>query len=143
MAATSDCGPTITVPFLEGTVPPRDNVHTEGCFDIVQEVQQDSRRGSEFVDAAKRWADRFVNNELKSKGSPGQIGILGPEKVWLAITPIPGSTVLPGNDLRRGAGDAHANAGRIGRGQPAEAAEARSRPARAIPRSARRPPPFP
>ena len=27
MAATGACGPTITVPFLDGTVPPRDNVH--------------------------------------------------------------------------------------------------------------------
>ena len=96
MAATNDCGPTITVPFLEGTVPPRDNVHADGCFDIVKEVQQDSRRSSEFVDAAMRWADRYVNNELKSKGNPGQIGILGPEKVWLAIAPIPGSPFYPG-----------------------------------------------
>jgi len=91
MGATNDCGPIITVPFLDGTVPPRDNVHSEGCFDIVQEVQQDSRRGPEFVAAAQRWADRFVNDELKSKGASSQIGTLGPEKVWLAITPVPGS----------------------------------------------------
>jgi membrane peptidoglycan carboxypeptidase len=96
MRATSDCGPTITVPFLDGTVPPPDNVHADGCFDIVKEVQQDSRRSAEFVAAAERWADRYVNNELSSKGSPGQIGVLGPEKVWLAITPIPGSPFYPG-----------------------------------------------
>jgi hypothetical protein len=92
MGATNDCGPIITVPFLEGTVPPRDNVHSEGCFDIVQEVQQDSRRGPEFVAAAQRWADRFVNDELKSKGNPGQMGVLGPEKVWLRIGPVPGNS---------------------------------------------------
>lgn len=90
MAATNDCGPTMTVPFLEGTVPPRDNVHSEGCFDIVQEVRQDSRRGPEFIAAAERWADRFVNGETRSKGSSGQMGTLGPEKVWLAIGPLPG-----------------------------------------------------
>ena len=96
MSATSDCGPTITVPFLEGTVPPRDNVHADGCFDIVKEVKQDSRRSSEFVDAAMRWADRYVNGETASKGNPGQLGTLGPDKVWLRITPIPYSGFYPG-----------------------------------------------
>ncbi len=91
MAATSNCGPTMTVPFLEGTVPPRDNVHADGCFDVVQEVKQDSRRPAEMVAAAERWADRFVNSELGSKGSSDQMGTLGPEKVALRITPVPGN----------------------------------------------------
>ena len=86
MAATSACGLTIKIPFLEGTVPPPDNVHvnkTGGggptpspdasgnvgipvsgpCFDVVAEVAQDSRRPPEMVAAARRWADRFVNGE--------------------------------------------------------------------------------
>ncbi len=92
MAATKDCGPTITVPFLEGTVPPPDNVHADGCFDIVKEVQQDPRRSTYFVQAAQRWADRFVNDELGAKGSSGQMGILGPDKVWLRISPVYGNS---------------------------------------------------
>jgi membrane peptidoglycan carboxypeptidase len=115
MSATGACGPTITVPFLDGTVPPRDNVHVNkqggsgfatpdasgngggiqvsgSCFDVVAEVAQDSRRPPEMVAAAKRWADRFVNGELAPKGNPSQIGVLGPDKVWLRISPLRGNS---------------------------------------------------
>ena len=117
MAATGACGPTITVPFLDGTVPPRDNVHVNkqggggalstpdasgngggqirvsgSCFDVVREVDQDSRRPPEMVAAAARWADRFVNGQLAPKGDPSKIGILGPEKVWLLIAPLRGNS---------------------------------------------------
>ena len=114
MAATGACGPTITVPFLDGTVPPRDNVHVNkqgsggfatpdasgngggiqisgSCFDVVAEVAQDSRRPPEMVRAAKRWADRFVNGQLGPKGDPNKIGILGPDAVWLLIAPLRGN----------------------------------------------------
>jgi hypothetical protein len=117
MAATGACGPTIEVPFLDGTVPPRDNVHVNKqggvgavstpdasgngggqfqvsgtCFDVVAEVAQDSRRPPEMVRAAQRWADRFVNGELGGKGNPNQIGTLGPDQVWLAIGPLRGNS---------------------------------------------------
>jgi hypothetical protein len=117
MAATGACGPTITVPFLDGTVPPRDNVHVNkrggggalstpdasgngggniqvsgSCFDVVAEVAQDSRRPPEMVRAAKRWADRFVNGQLGPKGDPNKIGILGPDAVWLLIAPLRGNS---------------------------------------------------
>jgi hypothetical protein len=114
MAATSACGLTIKIPFLEGTVPPPDNVHvnkTGGggptpspdasgnvgipvsgpCFDVVAEVAQDSRRPPEMVAAARRWADRFVNGEWGPKGSSGKIGDLGPDAVWLLIAPLKGN----------------------------------------------------
>lgn len=114
MAATGACGLTIKVPFLEGTVPPPDNVHvnkTGGggpaptpdasgnvgipvsgpCFDVVAEVAQDSRRPPEMVAAAKRWADRFVNGLWAPKGSAGKIGQLGPDAVWLLIAPLKGN----------------------------------------------------
>ena len=114
MAATGACGATITVPFLDGTVPPKDNVHLNKsggggpvptpdasgnvsqpvsgpCFDVVKEVDQDSRRPPEMVAAAKRWADRFVNGQLAPKGDPSKIGILGPDKVWLLIAPLRGN----------------------------------------------------
>ncbi|MEP7039994.1 MAG: transglycosylase domain-containing protein [Chloroflexota bacterium] len=115
MKATGACGPTITVPFLDGTVPPPDNVHVNksggagpqptpdasgnvgklvsgSCFDVVKEVAQDSRRPPEMVRAAQRWADRFVNGQLGPKGDPNEIGTLGPDKVWLLISPLRGNT---------------------------------------------------
>ena len=118
MAATGACGATIQVPFLDGTVPPPDNVHVNKqggggpvitpdpaasgggggviqvsgpCFDVVAEVAQDSRRPPEMVAAAKRWADRFVNRQLGSKGDASKIGILGPDKVWLGISQLLGN----------------------------------------------------
>jgi membrane peptidoglycan carboxypeptidase len=112
MAATSACGATLTIPFLEGTVPPPDNVHVNKsggggptpdpsasfstvpvsgpCFDIVAEVQQDSRRPAQWAASAKRWADRLVNGQLGGKGDPNRLGELGPEKVWYYISPVPG-----------------------------------------------------
>jgi len=73
MAATSNCGPTQEMPFLEGTVPPADNVHTKGCFDIEQAVRQDPRRPAEWVTAAHQWADRFVNRDLRAVGDPTKL----------------------------------------------------------------------
>jgi len=126
MSPTPACGITIKAPFLEGTVPPPDNVHVnkEGgggpsptpepsggngnggdggggtpvsgpCFDIVAELQQDGRAPEEIA-AARRWADRYVNGELAPKGSAGKIGDLGPENVWLLITPLRGNTGFGG-----------------------------------------------
>jgi hypothetical protein len=115
MAATGACGPTITVPFLDGTVPPPDNVHVNktggggprptpdasgnvgtpvsgSCFDVVKEVAQDGRRPPEMVAAAKRWADRFVNGQLGPRGDPSKIGDLGPDRVWLLIAPLRGNS---------------------------------------------------
>jgi hypothetical protein len=114
MGATGACGQTIELPFLEGTVPPPDNVHVyksggggpaptpdasgnvvvpvQGpCFDVVAEVAQDSRRPPEMVAAARRWADRFVNGQWGSKGNAGKIGELGPDAVWLLIAPLKGN----------------------------------------------------
>jgi membrane peptidoglycan carboxypeptidase len=88
MAATNDCGPTQTMPFLEGTVPPPDNVHSDGCFDIEKEVAQDGRRPQQWVDAAKDFADRLVNNETKSIGDPTKLKQNPTYR--LAISTIPG-----------------------------------------------------
>ena len=113
MAATAACGATMEVPFLEGTVPPPDNVHVNKgggggptptpdakgqvtiplsgpCFDIVAEVQQDARRGDSWVQAAKQWADRLVNGELGGKGNPNDLPSVGPANIWVGISPVPG-----------------------------------------------------
>jgi membrane peptidoglycan carboxypeptidase len=99
MSPSGACGATIEVPFLDGTVPPRDNVHVTkparfggSCFDVVAEVAQDGRRPPEMVAAARRWSDRVVNGQLGPKGDPSQIGVLGPDKVWLLISPLRGNS---------------------------------------------------
>jgi membrane peptidoglycan carboxypeptidase len=116
MSATDACGPTIEVPFLDGTVPPPDNVHVNkqgaggylatpdasgngggiqlsgSCFDVVAEVAEDGRRPPAMVAAARRWADRFVNGEFGPRGDPNKIGILGPDSVWLLIAPLRGNS---------------------------------------------------
>ncbi len=62
MSATGSCGRLITLPFLEGTVPPLDNVHSRGCLDLEQYVAQEERPNSWIV-AADTWSDRVVNGE--------------------------------------------------------------------------------
>lgn len=121
MAATDNCGPTQEMPFLEGTVPPRDNVHVPNpyagggggngnggppdpsasggaggpggtCFDIVKEISQDGRRTQGMIESAKRWADRYVSGALAPKGDPDKIAELGTDEVWLQISLLRGNT---------------------------------------------------
>ncbi len=100
-------GPTINVPFLEGTVPPPDNVHhadqwhPDGCFDIVQYVQQDGRPPL-WVAAAAGWADKFNNGSQATSGSkyaigqvPGRGGYGAPICGELQATPTPEPTPEP------------------------------------------------
>ncbi|HSM39012.1 MAG TPA: hypothetical protein VK838_06725, partial [Candidatus Limnocylindrales bacterium] len=94
MAATRNCGPTQTMPFLEGTVPPPDNVHSDGCFDVVQEIAQDSRRPPEWVTSAKTFADRLVNDETSAVGDPTKLK--ENPKYRLLIGPVLGNTGFGG-----------------------------------------------
>jgi membrane peptidoglycan carboxypeptidase len=89
MAATGNCGPTQEMPFLEGTVPPPDNLHSKGCFDIEQAVRQDGRRPAEWAVAARRWADRFVNRDMGAIGDPTKLK--ENPNYRLAIAPVPGN----------------------------------------------------
>ena len=73
MAATSACGQTREIPFLEGTTPKPDNVHSKGCFDIAQEIRNDDRRPQDWIDSAQEWADRLVNGQLGSVGDPTKL----------------------------------------------------------------------
>jgi membrane peptidoglycan carboxypeptidase len=95
MAATEDCGETIEMPFLDGTVPPPDNVHSTGCFDIVQEVQDDPRRPIEWVQAAQDWADRYVSGQTGAIGDPTELKEHPGYR--LAITPVLGNTGFGGS----------------------------------------------
>jgi hypothetical protein len=100
-------GPTITIPFLEGTVPPPDNVHhadewhPDGCFDIVQYVAQ-AGRPQQWVAAAAAWADKFNNGAQATSGSryaigqiPGRGGYGAPICGPLRATPTPAPTPEP------------------------------------------------
>jgi hypothetical protein len=87
---SSSCGETREVPFLEGTVPEPDNVHSEGCFDIVQEIRQDERRPQEWIDSAALWADRLVNGQTGSVGDPTELKE-NPD-YRLAISPVLGNS---------------------------------------------------
>lgn len=95
------CGQTITAPFLEGTVPPTDNVHhtdqwhPQGCFDIVQYVQQNGRPDL-WVTAAAGWVDRQNNGKGAIAKSPyaasplyGNSGFGGPFCGEVKATPTP------------------------------------------------------
>ncbi len=94
MLATRSCGETRDMPFLKGTEPKPDNVHSKGCFDIVQEERQNDRP-KEWIEAAQRWANRQVNGEYAAKGDASKISenITG---VRLAIAPLLGNTSFGG-----------------------------------------------
>jgi membrane peptidoglycan carboxypeptidase len=90
MASIPGCGETRDLPFLEGTVPERDNLHTKGCFDIEQAIRDDERRPPQWVDSAHLWADRLVNGQLGSVGDPTELK--EHENYRLAIAPVLGNS---------------------------------------------------
>jgi membrane peptidoglycan carboxypeptidase len=91
MRATSSCGPTRQIPLLKGTEPQPDNVHSKGCFDIVQEVRNDSRRPKEWIASAQRWADRYVNGQTGRTGDPTKLREHF-DSYQLRIAPVPGNS---------------------------------------------------
>jgi peptidoglycan glycosyltransferase len=90
MRATSSCGDTREIPFLEGTVPPPDNVHPRGCLDVELAVAEDNRRPPEWVQAAETWANRLVNRQTGSIGDPEKLKENPSNR--LRIAPLPGNS---------------------------------------------------
>jgi membrane peptidoglycan carboxypeptidase len=90
MAAIPACGETRELPFLEGTVPEPDNLHTKGCFDVEQGVRDDDRRPQEWIDSAHLWADRLVNGQLGSVGDATELK--EHPNYRLSIAPVPGNS---------------------------------------------------
>jgi membrane peptidoglycan carboxypeptidase len=90
MRATPSCGETREMPFLEGTVPPPDNVHPRGCLDVELAVAQDDRRPAEWVTAAETWANRLVNRQTGSVGDPEELKENPGNR--LRIAPLPGNS---------------------------------------------------
>ena len=94
LAATDRCGETIEVPFLEGTVPPADNVHPNGCLDLELYVEQATPdRPQTWVEAADTWADRVVNGQTGARGDPEDYQ--EDENVQFQISPIYGESGFP------------------------------------------------
>ena len=94
MAATNQCGETLSLPFLEGTVPPADNVHSRGCLDLEQyEAQATPTRPDEWITAADTWSDRLVNGQTGAIGDPGEYQ--DDERVQFQIAPINGESGFP------------------------------------------------
>jgi membrane peptidoglycan carboxypeptidase len=94
MGASGSCGRTITVPFLEGTVPPADNVHGRGCLDLEAYVSQAvPERPGNWIEAADTWADRLVNGQTGSSGDPADYQ--DNPNVRFAIAPINGESGFP------------------------------------------------
>ena len=94
MAATDSCGETIELPFLEGTVPPPDNVHTRGCLDLEGYVDQATpERPENWIEAADVWSDRLVTGQTGSSGDPDKYQ--DDPRVRFAIAPIYGESGFP------------------------------------------------
>jgi peptidoglycan glycosyltransferase len=88
MSPVPACGPTREMPFLEGTVPPQDNVHPNGCFDLELATELDERRPDEWLESARTWANRWVNRQTGSIGDPDEVK--ENPNYRLRIAPLPG-----------------------------------------------------
>lgn len=94
LAATSQCGETMTMPFLEGTVPSADNVHPRGCLDLELYLEQATpERPENWIEAAETWANRMVNGQTGARGDPADHP--DDEDVRFAISPIYGESGFP------------------------------------------------
>jgi hypothetical protein len=90
--AAGACGRTITVPFLEGTVPAFDNVH-RGCLDLELYVSQAvPNRPDNWIFAADRWSDRLVNGQTGGSANPNDSSN---PNLTNAIAPLYGESGFP------------------------------------------------
>jgi membrane peptidoglycan carboxypeptidase len=91
MAATGNCGPTIDLPFIDGTQPEPDNVYN-GCLDVVRMLEQDDRPDT-WIEAAETFVERVQR---------GERGPAGDHENWrddpdirYQINPLYGESSLP------------------------------------------------
>ncbi len=92
LAASNRCGRTITMPFLEGTVPPVDYIHQRGCMDLELYLAQNDRPQN-WIAAADTWADRVVNGQTGARGDPAEYQ--EDTRVQFAISPLYGEPGFP------------------------------------------------
>ena len=82
------------MPFLEGTVPPLDNVNTRGCLDLELYVGQATpNRPDNWLIAADTWSDRLVNGQTGARGDPSRYQ--DDLRVRFAIAPLYGERGFP------------------------------------------------
>ncbi|MDQ3689568.1 MAG: penicillin-binding protein, partial [Chloroflexota bacterium] len=94
LAESDDCGKTIELPFLEGTVPPRDNVHPDDCLDLELYLEKATpERPENWIEAAETWANRVVSRRTSARGDPADYQ--DDKRVRFKITPIYGEKRLP------------------------------------------------
>jgi membrane peptidoglycan carboxypeptidase len=94
--AAANCGgeKVISLPFLEGTVPPLDNVHSRGCLDLEAYIAQSTpTRPEGWLAAADTWSDRLVNGQTGSRGDPSKYQ--EDPQVQFAISALFGETGFP------------------------------------------------
>ena len=85
---------TITLPFLEGTVPPLDNVHPAGCLDLELYVSTAvPTRPQNWIIAADTWSDRVVNGQTGASGDPANYQT--DPNVKFQIAPLYGESGFP------------------------------------------------
>ena len=93
MSSNGACGRTLVAPFLEGTVPPLDNV-TRSCLDLELYVANAiPNRPDNWIVAADTWSDRLVNGQTGAVGDPSRYK--EDPNVRFAIAPIPGERGFP------------------------------------------------
>ncbi len=94
MADSGSCGETTELPFLEGTVPPVDDVHPRGCLDLELYISEASpERPEQWIDAADTWADRVISGQTGASGDPAEYQ--DDEDVRFEISPIYGESGFP------------------------------------------------
>ena len=95
MGATNNCGKILpNLPFLEGTVPPLDNVHPNGCLDLEAYVSLAvPDRPSTWIEAADKWSDRVVNGQWGASGDPADYQ--ENDNVRFQIAPVYGEPGFP------------------------------------------------
>lgn len=94
MAATNRCEDTVELPFLEGTVPPADNVHSRGCLNLEKYLDGATpERPENWIEAADTWTDRLISGQTGARGDPSEYQ--DDERVRFAIAPIYGERGFP------------------------------------------------
>jgi membrane peptidoglycan carboxypeptidase len=94
LADSGRCGETVTVPFLEGTVPPVDFVHPAGCLDLELYVSTATPdRPDNWIEAADTWSDRMVNGQTGASGDPADYQ--DNPNVRFQISPVYGEPGFP------------------------------------------------
>jgi membrane peptidoglycan carboxypeptidase len=99
--ASSTCGKTQEMPFLEDLLPIPDTVTTRGCVDVVQYVRNDTDRPPKWIEAAQIWVQRVATGQTSQLGDPEKEDA-DPRTTRYKIAPLYGETGFPPICYQRG-----------------------------------------